>query len=212
MSHPSTVYLPGADYAPDSNRTPALAAAIVVHIGLGALLATGLAVRINPPEVEALQVAFLDSAQNKPVESQRLKPHHEAVPIAVAPPDAAAFDFSPVATDAAVTSTQPNTTASSSSEPAAPITVTQVEYLRPPSLVYPPLAKRLREQGTVVLRVLIDEAGRACEIRIHSSSGHARLDSAAEQAVRLAEFKPYQAGGAVRRVYVLIPLEYALRS
>ena len=78
-------------------------------------------------------------------------------------------------------------------------------------LVYPPLSKKLREQGKVILRVLIDEQGRAADIQVQSSSGYARLDSAAQQAVRLAEFKPYQTGGVTHRVYVTIPLEFALK-
>jgi protein TonB len=102
------------------------------------------------------------------------------------------------------------------SEPAevvdrgAPKLVASVEYLREPSPHYPPQSKKLREQGLVVLRVLIDERGVACNIDIESSSGHARLDHAAKDAVARAAFRPYIENGTPRRALVLIPIEFAL--
>lgn len=102
------------------------------------------------------------------------------------------------------------------SEPAqavdsgAPKLVASVEYLREPSPRYPPQSKKLREQGLVVLRVLIDERGVACDIDIESSSGHARLDHAAKDAVARAAFRPYIENGMPRRALVLIPIEFAL--
>ena len=66
------------------------------------------------------------------------------------------------------------------------------------------------EQGVVVLRVVIDERGRACDIEIESSSGHERLDRAAREAVATAAFQPYLEDGAPRRALVLIPIEFSL--
>lgn len=97
-----------------------------------------------------------------------------------------------------------------SDERAAPRLVSAVEYLREPAPHYPPQSRRLREQGVVVLRVVIDERGRACNIEIESSSGYARLDRAAREAVASAEFRPYLENGAARRAQVLIPIEFSL--
>ena len=91
-----------------------------------------------------------------------------------------------------------------------PELVSDVEYLEPPRPGYPSVSRRLREQGLVVLRVLVDERGRAELLLVHRSSGHARLDQAALEAVQRAEFRPYVANGLVRRVYVLVPIEFAL--
>jgi protein TonB len=93
---------------------------------------------------------------------------------------------------------------------SAPKLISTVEYLREPSPRYPPQSRRLREQGLVVLKVLIDERGTACEIQIESSSGYARLDDAAREAVRRAAFRPYVEDGAPRRALVLIPIEFSL--
>lgn len=92
----------------------------------------------------------------------------------------------------------------------APKLITTVEYVREPAPRYPPLSRKLREQGLVMLRVLIDEQGTACSIEIESSSGYARLDRAAREAVARAAFRPYIEDGEPRRAVVLIPIEFYL--
>lgn len=94
----------------------------------------------------------------------------------------------------------------------APRLISTVEYVREPAPRYPPQSRRLREQGLVVLRVLIDEKGQACDIEIESSSGHERLDRAAKEAVARAVFRPYVENGSPRRASVLIPIEFSLNS
>jgi protein TonB len=93
---------------------------------------------------------------------------------------------------------------------STPKLVSTVEYVREPSPRYPPQSRRLREQGLVVLRVVIDERGEASSIEIETSSGHARLDDAAREAVLRAAFRPYVEDGEPRRALVLIPIEFAL--
>jgi protein TonB len=93
-----------------------------------------------------------------------------------------------------------------------PKLISTVEYVREPAPRYPPQSRRLKEQGLVVLRVLIDEKGQACDIEIESSSGHVRLDHAAKDAVARAMFRPYVEDGAPRRALVLIPIEFSLSS
>lgn len=91
-----------------------------------------------------------------------------------------------------------------------PKLITSVEYIRQPAPRYPPQSRRLREQGLVVLKVLIDEHGVASRIEVETSSGHSRLDAAAREAVARAAFRPYIEDGAPRRALVLIPIEFAL--
>jgi periplasmic protein TonB len=97
-----------------------------------------------------------------------------------------------------------------SEDRSAPKLISTVEYLREPVPRYPPQSRKLREQGLVMLKVLIDERGNACEIEIESSSGHARLDHAAREAVSRAAFRPYVEDGSPRRALVLIPIEFSL--
>lgn len=108
--------------------------------------------------------------------------------------------------------TPPQQTARHVNTSAAPKPISVVEYIRQPQPRYPPQSRRLREQGTVVLRVIIDEHGRACDIGIETSSGHERLDRAAKEAVARAEFRPYVEDGSPRRALVFIPIEFALNA
>lgn len=98
----------------------------------------------------------------------------------------------------------------SSAEQHAPKLISTVEYVREPAPRYPPQSRKLREQGLVMLRVLIDEKGVACSIEIENSSGYARLDHAAREAVAHAAFRPYVEDGEPRRAVVLIPIEFYL--
>lgn len=93
---------------------------------------------------------------------------------------------------------------------AGPKLISAVEYVREPIPRYPAQSRRLREEGVVVLRVLIDERGQACNIEIESSSGYARLDNAAKEAVARAAFRPYLEDGKPRPALVLIPIEFSL--
>ena len=92
----------------------------------------------------------------------------------------------------------------------APAMVTQVEYVRAPSPQYPPVSKRLHEQGVVVLRVLIDIDGRALRVEVEESSGFERLDAEARNAVQRARFKPWTENGRARQAVVLVPIEFGL--
>jgi len=54
--------------------------------------------------------------------------------------------------------------------------------------IYPPTSRRMSEEGTVQVRVLVDERGRPKEVNIGKSSGFPRLDEAAMEAVRKWRF------------------------
>jgi periplasmic protein TonB len=95
---------------------------------------------------------------------------------------------------------------------AAPRVVTDVAYVEPPQPRYPQESKRSGEEGLVVLRVLINELGKAARIDIERSSGHARLDEAARQAVQRALFRPYVENGVARMALATIPIEFTWKS
>lgn len=117
----------------------------------------------------------------------------------------------PVASDRAITiAPQVAPPTATQEDRSVPKLVSAVEYVREPAPRYPPQSRRLREQGLVVLRVVIDERGTAQSIEIETSSGHERLDDAAREAVARAAFRPYVEDGAPRRALVLIPIEFAL--
>lgn len=108
---------------------------------------------------------------------------------------------------------QPSSSAPAPAEPAASsnlASMSNVSYLQPPKPSYPREARLAHEEGLVILRVLIDEAGHARDIDVVQSSGHFRLDQEARNAVAHALFRPYTAGGISRPAIAMVPIEFSL--
>lgn len=93
----------------------------------------------------------------------------------------------------------------------APKTISGVEYIQPPQPEYPPLSRRMREEGKVLLRILVNEKGRPERVEIHKPSGFARLDEAARQAAMRALFKPHLENGRPVAVFALVPINFSLQ-
>lgn len=100
--------------------------------------------------------------------------------------------------------------------PAAPATISQprfdADYLLNPAPVYPALARRMGEEGKVVLRVFVEPAGRPSQIEIKTGSGSARLDQAAQDAVWRWKFVAARRGEEAIGAWVLVPIVFSLRS
>ena len=62
--------------------------------------------------------------------------------------------------------------------------------LRRPSVQYPPASQDNGEEGTVTLLLAVQTDGSISDIRIARSSGHRRLDTAAQKALRNTKFQP----------------------
>lgn len=91
--------------------------------------------------------------------------------------------------------------------------VRHLEYLGArPAPVYPALSQRRGEQGRVVLRVTISPHGRAEQVRVLHSSGYARLDQAAVDAVEPARFRPYTEGSVAFSAVADIPFDFVLQA
>jgi protein TonB len=94
-----------------------------------------------------------------------------------------------------------------------PKTITSgMEYILPPQTVYPPMSKRMGEQGKVVLRILVGENGKPDQVLVQTSSGYTRLDEAGRQAGLRAIFKPHLEDGRAVPVYVILPLNFQLTT
>lgn len=85
-------------------------------------------------------------------------------------------------------------------------------YLDNPAPAYPMLSRRLREEGRVLLRVLVSAEGRAAEVQIRASSGSERLDMAARDAVARWKFTPARRGEQPVAAWVLIPISFSLEG
>lgn len=83
-------------------------------------------------------------------------------------------------------------------------------YLKNAKPVYPPLSKRLAEQGKVVISVYIDVDGSPKDVRIKRSSGFERLDQASLAAVRTWRFAPAKRNGIPEATTWDVPIDWVL--
>jgi protein TonB len=81
-------------------------------------------------------------------------------------------------------------------------------YLANPEPEYPPLSRRLREQGLVQLRIYVTVEGRCGEVELFRSSGYERLDRAATDGVRRWRFRPAQRAGMAVAGWVVVPIRF----
>ncbi len=92
------------------------------------------------------------------------------------------------------------------------IETTSIAVKRRIDPLYPPSARRLDQEGTVRVRILVDERGRASDVQVARSSGYDSLDDAAVSAVRRWQFIPAtensRAVSAWTEVSVVFRLDY----
>jgi protein TonB len=189
---------------------------LLAHLGFVAVLMSA-GVTKAPTIVPAVSVSFIQQeerqAERPAIDSPVLTPIHQVlvpppeVDVAIEPTTAA---ISAMVADVPPPSPPPSAPASSGT--AVIPEMSDVAYLVQPAPHYPPESRRIREQGLVVLRVLIDESGHAKAVGIYKSSGHPRLDEAARAAVARAIFKPYVDAGIARAAAVMVPVEFSLRT
>ncbi len=86
------------------------------------------------------------------------------------------------------------------------------DYLQNPPPTYPAAARRLQEEGRVLLRVFVSATGTADRVEIERSTGSARLDAAAQQAVRTWRFVPARQGGQAVPAWVIVPIQFSLEG
>jgi periplasmic protein TonB len=96
--------------------------------------------------------------------------------------------------------------------PAAPadIAPTALAYDRRTRVPYPRDAARQRQQGTVILRVLVGIDGVPRNVEIERSSGFRSLDDAARAAVRRWTFQPGTRGGIATPLWARVPISFRL--
>lgn len=78
--------------------------------------------------------------------------------------------------------------------------------------IYPPMSRRLGEEGNVELHVELDEKGRIDGVRINRSSGYERLDAAALAALKNWRCSPSLRNGQPVRAVALQPFNFVLQG
>lgn len=85
-------------------------------------------------------------------------------------------------------------------------------YLRNPPPLYPLVARRNGEQGTVTLKVRVTREGIAASVAVEKTSGSFHLDNAALETVRTWRFVPARQGTQPVEAWVLVPIVFRLET
>lgn len=189
MERPRHDVLQSATAPASSRRLGFLLVAGLINIAFVYSLTSGLATKIIRAIPKSMEVSIIASPDKPepaltPPKMQMVEPTNQAT---VAPPDIQIQMETPPDAIAATTA------------PSAPITDSAAAsrgstHTIPP---YPPEAKRLGQQGTVLLQLTISPAGDVIAAQVLQSSGFPLLDQTAASWVQTHwKYKPAVQGGA----------------
>ncbi|MGC2306279.1 energy transducer TonB, partial [Candidatus Binatus sp.] len=92
-----------------------------------------------------------------------------------------------------------------------PNSLAHADYASNPPPIYPAVARRREQQGTVTVKVLVGADGSVERAEIADSSGFDALDDAALDTVRSRwRFVPARRAGLAVESWVLVPIRFAL--
>lgn len=217
-----------------ARRTAAITALVVLAHGAGLAALFATASRPQPSAPTPIQVALIDlpappSAAPPPprqrIAPQPATPRHTAskpaparAPETTRPSPTALTARHAAATapsaDSAEPPRQPAPPAAPAAAPTAAVVAPRFDaaYLDNPAPAYPPLSRRVREEGQVTLRVLVSAAGLAARVEIAHSSGSERLDRAAHAAVGRWRFVAARQGEQPVEAWVNVPIIFKLQE
>jgi protein TonB len=95
-------------------------------------------------------------------------------------------------------------------QPRVELPSSDADYLQNPRPVYPPMSKRLNEQGQVIHSVLIGVDGLPISAKLVKSSGFDRLDQAAYKAVMSWRYVPGKRNGVPTPMSYNAPINWVL--
>ncbi|MDR1662621.1 MAG: TonB family protein [Azoarcus sp.] len=216
---------------------PWLGLALLLHGALLFAMPRGAA-QIAPPAVAPLMVSLLDPApaaapqpasppQVTPPKPRPPKPERpkrvrkpRSMPVQASRiPDPVESDPAPAPAEpqavAAVSTASSNSAAKSAVDPV-PGAFTNARfdaaYLHNPEPPYPQMSRRLGEEGKVMLRVYVLPNGSVEKVEIVKTSGFARLDKAARDAVVKWRFGPARQGNNAVASWVNVPIKWSLEK
>lgn len=203
-----------------ATRFIGFAAVVLFHIGLIYVLASGLGTQI----VEVVRAPILASLleETKPPPEQPPPPP----PPPMTPPPATFVPLPEIQVKLpppkAIAAFAHDPPPAAPARPAPPAPPAPREVVRVPANIdpssqcrkppYPAAARRLQEEGTVVLRFRIGGDGKVIAGNVVSSSGHERLDQAALDALSLCRFKPGTVDGVPEESWATVRYVWRLEK
>jgi protein TonB len=164
---------------------------------------------LAPPLPETPPKPAIMPPKPRPVEKRPApRPVRETAPLAL-PVDAPVAAAAP---PGELPTVSPEPTFAPPASPAPTQPRFDADYLDNPRPVYPALARRLGEQGRVLLRVRVAADGLPLDVELQAGSGSPRLDQAAIDTVRRWKFVPARLGNEAIVATVLVPIAFSLKD
>ena len=210
-------------HPPARERLAGIAITILVHVGLIAGLLQYAPVRHALATVKPIVVSVITTPvpevkpppapkQQLPAKTVRTQAQPPVEKVPERPPIVAeTAEVSPITL--AVAEPPPAPVAQASVAPEPPPIVPprfNADYLQNPAPTYPALARRMHEQGKVLIRVLVSVDGTPEKIELKSSSGYRRLDQSALETIRNWKFVPARQGERNLAAWVIVPIMFTL--
>ncbi|HQR04978.1 MAG: energy transducer TonB [Proteobacteria bacterium] len=190
------------------SRPMGLFAAIGIHAAIFALILLGQskpeAIEAAPVMMQIISEVRTEAPRPLPRQPRSSPALQQAMPVTTTPAVTEAAAVVPASLPAAHVAPQ--------TEVAQVITQPRFDaaYLNNPAPPYPNLSRRMREQGTTLLRVYVTVEGEAEHVEIKRSSGFPRLDSVAQETVRRWRFIPARRGEEKVAAWVIVPIDFSL--
>lgn len=211
FTHVATLpYLPAVQW----RRIGATAATIAVHLLAGVLLLAPLAPPLRQPAVapDKVFVNMVEPQLKKEIPPpldvpviKHVQPIHPTKPILPTPPVVANTDPTIMSVPAV-----PSIPSGPAELPASSGKTESAGYRGSTRVMYPRDALRAREQGKVILHVMVDDEGLPQTIEFTQSSGSPRLDRAAREAVQHWHFVAAIDDGKSIASWVQVPIAFNL--
>jgi protein TonB len=191
-------------------RGGAAALVIAAHVAVIYALAVTLGVVKAPPIVESAKVVLIATPQVvepvEPVQQPEIRQPDLTVPI---PDTVIETPVEIPSIEAAVAVPAQNAPIAIPTD-GAPIEATSLAVTRRVDPAYPPASRREGDEGTVRLRVLVDERGLPQDIEVLKTSGHPRLDEAASTAVKRWRFRAATEGSRPVKAWTQVSVTFRL--
>jgi periplasmic protein TonB len=206
--------VPYAAQRSSSSRVVGFGVVLVLHVALIYGLVVTLAHRSIDIVPVPIETKIITAPQQQPIEPPPPPPSFVAPPQVFVPPPEVNIAKPPPpparSTAPAVVTTAPPLAPA----PTAPATVQpRIDLAHSSQPEYPPQSRRLGEQGSLVLQVMVDASGRITDSKLVQSSGSQRLDQAALEGVKTNyHFFPGTVDGKPQPMWFTFKFTWKLQS
>ena len=216
-----------AQARPDRTGLAGLAVTLLVHVAILLFLLTYEPARTALSAIAPLMVELIKPVLPapptpkpepkielpKPLPVKKVQPRPEPEPTILVAQTAAPAAV-PIAVQAPPPEPKPAPPVEARPAPPAPVIPPNFNagYLHNPAPVYPPLSRRMGEEGRVLIRVFVEADGAPQKVELRTGSGSERLDQSALDAVRRWKFVPAKQGDKAIAAWVVVPVVFSLKG